>query len=267
VSNGSTIDLDKVMLAPMDDLAPNLVSNQGLHKYTLRKAFALLEEFQNYWYIDGIEIKFTQPDQFSSFGTNVSTPLNLYDYLNQRSMNENALIDKEQTVFRNENETEFVGQKIDYLRSTPVLQERTIDYTTDVEAVEKIFEGRLLRELNRSGFLLIYVDGDAVPSDVGQISGSDTKNNKLSKSNIQYEYLRDYRYKYKGQIKINGTNYNVQNTVRSLLLFPDFENEYNSFQTNMGNVDWGGGVYSYITRIELNLNTYITKISSRLLDL
>jgi len=268
VSNGCTIDLDKLTYTDTQDIT-NSVEDRWTTKTSIKQLFDVLELLQNYWYLDGTDIKFTQPDQFTSFGSDVTAPAGALDLLNTRELNDNVLINRENIVFKNEDGEEFVGVDILYNRNTPAKKEATVNITTDLQYLQDVFEGVTDKKLDSSGITLFYEDDSAllVPSDTGILSGNDTKNNKLSKSNIQDEYLSDYRYVEKGNITINGTPVAVGATVRELVLFSNLKMKMANFPTSIANIDWGSGIFSYITKLELDLNTYSTEIESRLLDL
>jgi hypothetical protein len=127
--------------------------------------------------------------------------------------------------------------------------------------------------LNGGGFIFFTINNTAPLMSVlaGTVFGGSTyiENSALSKANIMDTYYKDYRYSNKGNITINGIDYDAStfNTIRNIIEFPDVEMKLDSFPTSISSLDWGGGVKSFITELNLQLDGNKTIVKSRLLDI
>lgn len=278
-SNGCTIDLEKTYLGDLGDLGE--LSSTAIplndYRFSLKMIFDLLQNvFQNYWYIDSGEIKFTQPNLFSSVGTNVTLPSLIATELNQRTYKDEFLISKEDIIFKNQRGSDFDGLQIDYGRVSPIIKSSSVNITTDLNYLVDTIMGTD-RNFQKSGLFMIYEDVDGTiqliaKSGTGIISGSNIKNYKFSKSQIQNDFWKDYRYANTGNITINGSASAVQDTVRNIIEFPSIsvgmdQISITEFPDSIGSVIWGGGVTSWITEFSIDIETLIITISNRLLDL
>jgi len=276
--HGSTIDIDKLYMGDLSDISELSLYDDPInfYKYSAADLLKMLEIFQQYWYIDGTDIKFTQPVSFSGTGTDITVPSNISIQLNQRDYNDDYEITKEKVTFANERGAEFDGEPIDYGRNTLIEKATAYNITTDFNYVIDNFMG-LDSNLKKSGLFLIFggndVNGQFIcESGTGIITSVDIKNNYLSKSKIQDTFWKDYRYADTGTIDINGSSSAVQNTVRPMIFYANFPfGEYDvsltQFPASIGSLDWGSSDLSYITRLELELDTLIYTAISVKLDL
>ena len=277
---GATFDYDEIHVGSLKTVREAYeydTSNDNLYEFKLIELFKLAEIFQNYWYIEldtgENMIKFTQPDLFSSFGTDIV--LSTYDAAiaiakNQRTYTDKSLIEKEQITFDNEFNPDFKGLDIVYNRNTPVVEKMAAKYTTDFQYIQDNFL-KIKDGLTSSGLFVIYAEEVSsiwvVTGGAGILGGASVKNYLMSKSQIQNDFWKDYRYSDDGNIDINGTPSAVQDTCRNMVEFPDVELNLPDFPDDIGSVDWGGGTKSFIMILSMSLDSYITTIKSRLLDL
>ena len=280
--NGATFDVETTAildLQTVDDIYFPDEYKVSNYEYKLSELLKIPEIFQNYWYLvfeesvlGDYQFKFTQPDLFSSIGTDIVITTyvsSLAIVLNQRTYNDKFEITKENIKFENEANTDFVGVYIEYNRNTPIIEEQAIKLTADMEnLIQNTL--RLDSKSSFSGLAIVEIDtssGVVVPAGVGILGGTNVKNEKMSKSRIYDDYWLDYRYFNTGNVDVNGTPSAVQGTCRNIIEFPDVQLPLPAFPTSIASLDWGGGVKSYITNLSMSLDTYITTIKSRLLDL
>lgn len=278
-TSGSDIDVDDFRVGDVRDLYDNRIDagTDNSYKYNLRDALQYFEDlFQNFWYIDSnYKIKFTQPDQFSSFGTtfNISS-LDLVTEMNQRTYNDSFSISQEELVLVNSRNQDFFNNKIVYNRNTPIENIKNVNFTTDLQQLINVFTGQSSIKIERSG-LFAYIHDSSIPgaaSGTGIISGSDTKNYLMSQSQLYNDYFKDYRYQEQGNITINGSSSAVQNTVRNIIEFPEIkvsqgDLSITEFPSEVSSLNWGSSVLSFITEYSHNLETEVITINSRLLDI
>ena len=279
--NGSTVDLTKLCIGDLSDLGEIRTVTRPVNrlKFSLKSIFDLIQNiFQNYWYLDPVssKIKFTQPNLFSSVGTDITIPSSIATELNQAVYNDRFNTSKEDIVFNNQRGSDFEGLKIDYGRNTPVLLETKVNITTDLEYYVNTIMGTD-RNFNKNGMFMIFGEDDATglfiaASGTGIIAASNIKNYYMSKSQIQNDYWKDYRYANTGNISINGSASAVQDTVKDMVNYPDiFVGEsqlgITQFPDSIGSVVWGGGKSSWITEFSIDIETLAITIKNRLLDL
>jgi hypothetical protein len=283
--SGADFDIDSTLIGSMKtvkEIDYNSVAGvEHTQTYTLKKILELPEVFQNYWYVEfdpsplgDYQIKFTQPDLFSSIGTDIvitDHTSSLSTVLNQREYKDKFLVDKEEITFNNEWNTDFIGELVDYGRNTPIIEKQAFKITTDFKYVRNNFLN-LEFDLSDSDLFMIYGADDSfgdfiVEAGTGISSDTNVHNEVMSKARIQDSYWKDYRYTDRGTITINGSSSAVQDTCRDIIGFPDVQLNMDEFPTSIASLDWGSGIKSYITNLSLSLDTYITTIQSRLLDL
>ena len=125
-------------------------------------------------------------------------------------------------------------------------------------------------DFKREGVFLMFGESDGVSGFI-----CENQNDDLTLVSIVNDYWKDYRYANTGTIDINGSASAVQNTVRNMVAFPpvQFSEEavgLTEFPDDIGSLDWGGGVKSYITELRMPLDgsdAYVITAESRLLDL
>lgn len=283
-ASGADFNLDNICIGELSNLTP-LNSDPRPNNYTrftLKELLDLPKLWQNYWYIDGSNIKFRQPNEFSSTGTNFDISsltrggLSVPDENNERTYTDEFNISKEKLKFPNERNEEFIGLPVDYERNNENELEYPFNFTTDFNFIVDFFTNQK-QNLSKSGLFLAYItsDGDGfshIPSGAGEISGNNTRNNYLSKSYIMENHWKDYRYSNIKNFLLNGNSVPVQDTVRNMIEFPDIQLSYEDlsiteFPASVGSLTWDTGVVSYITRFSVNLVSKIVTIKSRLLDL
>jgi len=278
--NGATFDIDKVFIGNMGQLvgASRDLGDAQYIEYTLQDLFKLCELFQNYFYIvegssSDFDIMFTQPNLFSSFGTDIDVSAYLPTN-NKRIYGENFNISKEEIVFKNEFNSDFKGQVIEYERQNSSLLTEPYNFTTDLGELVKNSIGQNT-EFEKSGHMLVYLEENGSgylhfaysPSATGISLTENVKNYKLSKTQIFNDFWKDYRYKNDGTIKINGVDVAVHDTIRDIIQFPSIDIKIDSFPVLPASLDWGSGIKSFITELTYDFSTNITTIESRLLDL
>lgn len=282
--SGSNIEFSKLALSNSEQTSDNsndvINLNDYENNYTIKDIIQIAEIFQQYFYLDtaldpllDYDILFTQPDQFSSFGTDIIVDSYASSLLRSRLYNENFKINYEKIKFKNELNTDFVGSDIIYDRSNDTELVNNYNITTDFRNYKQTQLG-VLKNFDKSGFLM-YLSDDGVNS-VGLVSANTVfggtsyiENSDLSKARIHDTYYKDYRYSNKGNIIINGivNDASTFNTIRESIIFPDYQTYLENFPSDIGNLDWGGGVKSFITKLSTKLETATTTISSRLLDI
>ena len=256
-------------------------------KINIKGFLKIIEEmFQNYWYISEesslsprsfiYQLKFTQPDQFSSFGITVDVSaktgnLNIREYL------ETVLTDREDINFRNALNSDFIGEDILYGRETGKNIVSTIPITTDWERVNKDLRGND-DKFERSGMYAVFTEYDldlgaggkrVIKAGTGILSGSSERNELLSKSRLQDTYMKTYRYAndINQNININGVNVPVSGTCKPVISFPEVSGYLENYPGAISELDWGGGVKSYVIEARTDWITGSTVFSSVLLDL
>ena len=280
--NGATFDVAKVGIIDLQTIADVYFPDESKvtsYEYKLIELLKIPEIFQNYWYLiydesvlGDYQFKFTQPELFSSIGTDIvitSYVSSLATILNQRTYNDKFEITKENIKFENESNTDFRGVYIEYDRNTPIIEEQAIKLTADMGHLVQNTLG-LESKASFSGLAIVEIDtssGVIIPAGTGILGGANVKNEKMSKSRIYDDYWLGYRYLNTGNVDINGTPSAAQDTCRDIIEFPDVQLPLPAFPTSIASLDWGGGVKSYITNLSMSLDTYITTIKSRLLDL
>jgi len=253
--------------------------------YSLQDLLNVCELFQQYFYIDisadspipYYDIKFIQPNLFSSIGTDIIVPSEAVQLLRSRLYKEGFKINFEKLEFKNEFNTDFIGDIIEYSRNTDIQEVAAYNYTMDARFVKDSELGISKSKYDKSGFLVYQntTTGTSAQSDLvpkGFIFGSGTnyiENSNYSKARIMDNYYKDYRYSNKGVVIINGITYDPStfNTCRDIIEYPDVELTLASFPTSIANLDWGGGDKSFITELSLELETDEIIIKSRKLDL
>lgn len=286
LGHGATFDLDDIYIGEMSNLQERNKSGYAPINYTKFKLKDLLEfpqMFQNYWYISGSNILFTQPASFSSAGTNFSIDslqrggLYVKTENDQESYREGFNIGKEKLIFNNERTIEFVGQEIDYQRDNENEIVHPFSYTADFEFIVDFFTGQS-ENLNKSGLFIAYINLDAdsgyrVISDTGVLGSSDTRNNYLSKSQIMESHWKDYRYSSNSNFLLNGNIVAPQNTVRDIVRYTTLELDYSDigitgFPSSVGNLTWDTGVkVGYIYEFTVDMDARKIIIDTGLLDL
>ena len=284
--SGAAKDVQKVIMGAVSDLSDNSVDRGTYNKFKYKLADLLkwAEIYNDFYYIEdgaGVsshKIKFVQPNSFSSTGVDIDlSSLNLAAENNQRNYNENFQIDQEEIILNNTDpeDEDFSNGKINYLRSTSIIDIKEYPFSTDLGYLTKIFQNQVFGEINSSGVVVFYLDTSTgtnlAVSGTGIISGNDIKNIHFSQSQL-YDGLKDYRYKQQGNITINGTSSAVQNTCRDIIGFPEVNISYEQagiteFPDSVASVIWSVGVKSYITEFGVNVFTKQITIRSRLLDL
>ena len=289
VSNGSTVNLNELSLMDLSTLQDNNYEVLNYFKdkssYSLQDLLNVCELFQQYFYIDisadspipYYDIKFIQPNLFSSIGTDIIVPSEAVQLLRSRLYKEGFKINFEKLEFKNEFNTDFIGDIIEYSRNTDIQEVAAYNYTMDARFVKDSELGILKSKYDKSGFLVYQntTTGTSAHSDLvpkGFIFGSGTnyiENSNYSKARIMDNYYKDYRYSNKGVVIINGITYDPStfNTCRDIIEYPDVELTLASFPTSIANLDWGGGDKSFITELSLELETDEIIIKSRKLDL
>ena len=278
--NGSTVGVEDIIITDMSDVSDNDADagSYDFFKYNLSDLLKSYELFQNYWYIDDDhKIKFIQPYLFSAvFGTNITLPSSITSELKKSKYKDEFDISQEKLVLNNSNSADWAGDNIKYDRDTPVIETKTFNFTTDLEYLRDIFTGQITKDINRAGLLMYWlteVNGaNLAVSGTGIYSGQDTKNVNLSISEIYENYWKDYRYQEDGNIEINGSTSAVQDTVRNIIEYDDVEVSMEQisiteFPDIVTKLLWGGGKESLIMNFEMDLNTGIITIASRLHDL
>ena len=290
-THGATIDITKLFIGDMADISDNHQDNgyPDEYNYKIQDLFEWLELFQNYWYVvDGTydvppydpsyEIKFTQPDLFSSFGTDINiSSLDLVAELNQRLYNEGFSINEEETVFNNAINVDFTNNKIKYNRNNTILNTKKYPFTTDLDYLVSIYSGQVNRKIESNGLIMALIDDITgstfiANSGTGILATSDIKNIGVSQSQIYNDFQKDYRYKNQGNIEINGVTSSVQSTCKNIIDFMDVEVTQTqiglvSFPDNIKNLIWGTGIESLIMSYSMHLGTKQIIIKSRLHDL
>lgn len=288
--NGSTIALDEIGLMNLTTSYDNDFDLQSplddKKSYSIQDMLLLCELFQQYFYIEvaasapypDYDIKFIQPNLFSSIGTDIVVPTLTKELLRSRLYKEEFKINFEKLEFKNELNTDFVGSPIKYNRKTDIENITAIPVTTDFEFYKNIILGIKKEGFSRSGLLMYENENISIPIAQADlcpknfIFGSTTQyieNSNFSKKKILENYHKDYRFANKGDIDINGTNYDAStfDTCKDIIQYPDVELQLDSFPANINSLDWGGGERSFITSLTTNLESDITTIKSRLLDL
>lgn len=288
-TNGSTVDLNELSLMNLNTLKDTdyeVINPQDDNSsYSLQDLLRVCELFQQYFYIEAAasspipyyDVKFTQPNLFSSFGTDIVVPPEISDLLRSRLYKDEFKINFEKLEFKNEFNTDFVGEIIEYNRSTDIQEVAPFNYTMDARFVKDQLLGNLKTQFENSGFLvyqntdpIIQTQADLVPKNFVFGSGTNyIENSNYSKARIMEVFYKDYRYANKGDVVINGTTYDAAtfNTCRDIIERPDVQLTMASFPSDIGNLNWGGGDKSFITELSLELETDITTIKSRTLDL
>ena len=282
--NGATFDLDKIYIGELSNLKERTSDPTQINysKFKLKDLLELAEMFQNYWYIDGSDIKFKQPNTFSAVGTNFSIQtlnragIYVKDENNQLRFNENFNISKERILFNNERNIEFVGTPIDYNRDNDNEVSYSFPYTADFNFIVDFLTGKETG-LNMSGFFIAYVELDSdsgygVLSDTGIIGSSDTRNNYLSKSQIMESFWKDYRYTIEANFDMNGASVAPQDTCRPMISYPPLQLDYDDlslteFPSSVGSLTWDVGKVGYISEFFVNLYTKQLSINTGKLDL
>lgn len=282
--SGSDLDLSKLALSNAEQTADNIIDrielNDYENNYTLKDIIQIIELFQQYFYLEtsadpliDYDILFTQPDQFSSFGTDIVVDSYSSSLLRSRLYNENFKINYEKLKFKNEFNTDFIGSDIIYDRSNDTELVNNYNITTDFRNYKQNELG-ILNNFDKSGFLM-YLTETGI-NFIGIVSANTVfggtsyiENSDLSKARIHDTYYKDYRYSNKGNIIINGTinDASTFNTIRESIIFPDYQTYLENFPSDIGNLDWGAYGKSFITKLSTRLETATTTISSRVLDL
>lgn len=282
--SGSDIDVTDLALTNLEQSSDNKIDlidlNDYEKSYTIKEILQICELFQQYFYLEvssdsnlDYDIKFTQPDLFSSFGTDIVVDSDEADLLRSRFYNENFKINLEKIKFKNEFNTDFIGNDIRYDRENDVELINNYDLTTDFRYYKQNQLG-ILSEFNKSGFLMYLYDSGVNNVQIvnaGTVFGGSSyiENSELSKANIHDTYYKDYRYANKGTVTINdiANDASTFNTIRDIIVFPDYQTSLANFPTSIASLDWGGGVKSFIMRLSTRLETDLTTISSRVLDI
>jgi len=281
-TNGATFDEDKTMIGNLQTLYEvfsDITPVTDLHQYTLRDTLKLAELFQNYWYIEyapvvlgDYQIKFKQPDNFSSVGGTVDVTA-YEDVLHQRTYEENINLDIEELDFNNARNADFEGAPVLYGRNTNNKLTKQIKYTTDWGYLVDNRMGTQFNFQNSGVFLSFGEDksvgtfsGFVVEAGTGILGGSNVKNQKLSKARIQDDYWKDYRYILSGNFTLNGGSVSAQDTVRKLEKFPDVKIKLSAMPDAIGNLSWNTRT-SWVTAARTDLTTYLTTYESRTLDI
>lgn len=282
--NGSTLDLAKICLPTLSTLKDNTSDVKSYEDdNTKLSAFNFLELaklFQQYFYLEysGVTfdylIKFTQPDLFSSFGTDITVPTYVKELLNSREYKDEFKINFERIELKNEKTADFIGEPIEYGRKTDIELIAPYNVTTDARFHRDHLLGQV-ENFQKSGLFMYLQDDPAfnavaiVNAGLDSTSTEYIENQRFSKHEIIENYYKDYRYANKGDVIINGVTYDAAtfDTCRDIIGFPSINMVLSSFPSSIASLDWGGGVKSYITNLELELETYIAKIDSILLDL
>lgn len=280
-TNGATQNVDYFYVTNMNDISDNQHDRVDVNLYEFSLGDVLkyyIDLFQNYWYIDSsYNIKFTQPNLFSSFGTSYNiSALDLATQLNQRTYNDTFNISSEIKEFYNAYFQDFKDNKIDYSRNTGIIQRDKYNFTTDIQYIINVYSGLLNTKIDSTGLMAYIIDntlpGNTVASNTGIISGSDIKNYKMSQSQLYNDFMKDYRYQEQGNITINGSSSAVQDTVRNIIEFPEVRLSYNqlgisTFPASVANLTWDTGVVSFIEEFAVDMGTNEIIINSRLLDI
>lgn len=280
-TSGTNQNVDYFVVANMSDISDNEhdKASQNLYNFSLKEALTYyIDLFQNYWYVDGsYNIKFTRPSLFSTFGTSYNiSALDLADQLNQRRYNDTFNIDSEIKEFNNSYYSDFRDNKLDYARNTGIIQIDKYNFTTDFQYIIDNFSGQLASKVEPTGLLAFIIDNtlpfNTCASGTGIISTSDTKNYKMSQSQLYNDFMKDYRYQESGNILINGISSAVQDTVRNMIEFPEVKLSYTqlgitTFPASVANITWDTGVVSFIEEFSVDLGLNEITINSRLLDI
>jgi hypothetical protein len=283
-ATGATKDPTKIIFGTVSDISDNKEDSGKINtfKFTLNDVLKYHELFQDYWYIEDIagawKIKYTQPDLFSSFGTDIDiSSLDLATELNQRIYKSEFKIAQEELIFNNSNSIDFSGNKIIYPRNTSVIKENAFPFTTDFEFLIEIFTGQIIERINTAGIIIYYADTSTgrnlAVSGNGIISGVDTKNYLLSQSQIYNDHWNTYRYTDRGNLTINGSSVSVGSSVKDIIEYPEVnvsesDMSITEFPNSIGNLIWGGGIpKSFIMELILDLDKREYTILSRLHDI
>jgi hypothetical protein len=282
--NGATVDVNNLNTGVMSDLVDNEKDRPNLnrYKYSLDDSLKWYELFENYWYIDEVsgayKIKFTQPDLFSTFGTDIDiTSLGVSLELEQRDYKEGFIIDQEELLFNNANGADFDGNIVDYQRNSSVLEQTPYPFSTDFEYIIEIFTGESLKKIETGGLFLFFsndISGAKLAlSGTGIKSGADIKNYLMSQSQIYNDYWDTYRYKEQGNILINGSSTPVGNSVRDIIeyasvQFSESDAGLTEFPGEPASLIWGGGIpNSFIMELVYDMDTRIYTARSRIHDI
>lgn len=246
----------------------------------------IINVFQNYWYIENDPlssspvidwVKFTQPDQFSSFGSDIdvsdqTVPVNIREYLND------ILTEIEAFNFNNEKNPDFIGTEIKYGRNTPFRKDNDIPLTTDFKRVIDNSFG-LDKSFEDSGACLVYAEQDTnigdpslwkyvCPATTGILTTENVRNLQLAKSYLMNTYLKDYRFANVGTIRYNNTDNAVQNTMRPIIQLPDIVKNLPDYPTGfLASLLLGGGDKAFITEAVTEWRTGLTTFKSVILDI
>lgn len=256
----------------------------SLEKVSIKQILDLIEQmFQNYWYLKydpegtyiDYQIKFAQPDTFSSIGSDIDVS-GLTSDLNIREYLEEILIERENMTMNNAFNSDFTGNLIEYGRDTGIQNDTGIAITTDWEAAFDSIRG-LEKDFQFSGLFAILSKGDGdygvnyvsivIDNETGPTGSTNVKNGGLSKARLQEDYMKDYRYTNAGSFTLNGSSVSVQNTCRKIIDFPDVEKVLSAYPGDLASLDWGSGIKSFITEAQTELKTGKTIFRSTLLDI
>jgi hypothetical protein len=123
---GADMDLTQLALYSLDTTFDNkydIVNYfEDSSKYSMFDILKILEMMQQYFYVlpsaddplPEYQVYFTQPDLFSSFGTDIVVPTETSDLLRSRLYNDNFKVNFESLNFKNEFNIDFVGDLIRY---------------------------------------------------------------------------------------------------------------------------------------------------------
>lgn len=273
------------------DLIENVYQDTSLEKNKTINTIDILTwietMFNNFWWIDDdpsvfpvnllvdYTIKFKQPNEFSSVGTEIDVSSQT-EHLNIREYLEEILIEIETLAFNNEIQNDFVGTDVAYGRQMPNRLDNSISVTTDLLGKINQLRG-LENSYQNSGIMIMRLEQDTnigyshkyvCPAGASILGSGNVRNMDMSKTYLFANYLNDYRYKDNGTIKYNGTDNAVQNTCKPIIKFPNVSvNLPNHINGYLSNLNWGGGVKSYITEAETDWTTGLTTFRSVKLDL
>jgi hypothetical protein len=280
-THGANFDPTNVMWGLLNTVTDlGLDREIALTRVNVQQILDYIEQmFQNYWYVEddpeGVfdyQIKFAQPNEFSSFGTDVDVSDQTED-LDIREYLEDILTDIENIEFTNAFNSDFIGYDIEYARGTGRKIDSNITITTDWGAVIDKFLNRNER-VQLTGLFALYGETDSdvnnhwvVDNGTSPNSVQNVRNEQLCKARLQNDYLNDYRYANVGNININGSSVSVQDTCRPIIDFPIVEVVFDNYPAQLASLDWGSGIKSFITEAETILKSGKTIIRSTLLDI
>jgi hypothetical protein len=282
-TNGATFDVSKTLignLATLKEVYLGASTALDNNKYTLRQLLDFAAQFQNYWYVEedhvalgDFQIKFTQPVNFSSVGTNYS--MTAFDtVLNQPDYTEQINLDRERINYQNARNTDFTGDDILYNRNTNIEESEEVKYTSDW-GFQVDFQLGNEFEFSQSGDFMVFGEDTAmgayetlflVEAGTGVSGSTNVRNEELSKARIQEDYWKDYRYITDGNFTLNGNTVAAQNTARLLVKYPDIKQKLSVMPDSIGSLNFTSRD-TWITAARTSLSDYHTTFENRILDI